>query len=38
MEKDEYKSPKIEIMNMEAEQAMLIASFTGEDIKDWEDM
>ena len=38
MEKDRYESPAVEILKMEFEQALLTASFTGEDISGWEDM
>jgi hypothetical protein len=38
MEKDRYESPAVEILKMELEQAILSASFTGEDINQWEDM
>lgn len=38
MENEKYKSPEIEILNMEAEHTILISSITGEEIYDWEDM
>ena len=38
METSRYESPKVEILKMEVEQAMLNGSFTGEGIKTWEDM
>ena len=38
MESDNYRSPEVEIIEMQAEQAILSSSFTGEDINDWEDM
>ena len=38
MVKDIYESPAVEILKMELEQAILTASFTGEDINQWEDM
>lgn len=38
MESDRYKSPEVEIIGMLVEQAVLSASFTGEDIYEWEDM
>lgn len=38
MEIDNYRSPEVEIIEMQAEQAILSSSFTGEDINDWEDM
>ena len=34
----EYESPVAEIMEMESGGAVLMASFTGENINDWEDM
>ena len=38
MESDRYESPAIEIIKMHIEEAILSASFTGEDINDWEEM
>ena len=38
MEIDNYRSPEVEIIEMQAEQGILSSSFTGEDINDWEDM
>lgn len=38
MENDKYKSPAIAIIKIEVEQALLVASFTGENIEEWEDM
>lgn len=38
MENEKYKSPEIEILNMETEHTILIASIVGEEINDWEDM
>ena len=38
MEIDNYRSPEVEIIEMQAEQAILSSSFTGEDINDWEVM
>lgn len=34
----EYESPAVEIVEMEIGGAVLMASFTGENINDWEDM
>lgn len=34
----EYESPVVEVVEMDTGQAVLMASFAGEDIKDWEDM
>ena len=33
-----YESPRVEIVEMETEQALLSASFTGEGINEWEEM
>ena len=33
-----YESPAVEIVEMESGGAVLMASFTGENINDWEDM
>ena len=38
MENGRYESPKIEIIEILVEQAVLSSSFTGEDIYEWEDM
>jgi hypothetical protein len=38
MENDRYESPNVEIITMQVEQSLLISSFTGEDIVEWEDM
>jgi hypothetical protein len=38
MGNEKYKSPKIEIIEILAEQTVLSSSFTGEDIYEWEDM
>ena len=38
MENERYKSPEIEIIEMLIRQALLISSFTGEDMNEWEDM
>ena len=38
MERDRYESPAMEIIEMEVEQPILNGSFTGDDIKEWEDM
>ena len=38
MKTDRYESPAIEIIEMEAGQAVLSGSFTGEGINEWEDM
>lgn len=38
MEIGKYESPEVEIIEMMAEQTVLSASLTGEDIYDWEDM
>lgn len=35
---NEYESPVAEIMEMESGGAVLMASFTGENINDWEDI
>ena len=34
----EYESPVVEIVEIETGGAVLMASFTGENINDWEDM
>jgi len=34
----DYESPKMEIVEIQVEQALLSASLTGEGINDWEDM
>ncbi len=33
-----YESPEMEVVEIRPEQALLSASFTGENINDWEDM
>ena len=33
-----YESPKLEIVEMNTEQTVLVASLTGESISRWEDM
>ena len=33
-----YESPRLEIVEIEIEQAVLSASFTGEGINEWEEM
>ena len=33
-----YEAPKMEIIEMKTEQAVLSASLTGEGINEWEDM
>lgn len=33
-----YESPRSEIVKMETEQVVLVASLTGESISGWEDM
>lgn len=33
-----YESPRLEIVEIEVEQAVLSASFVGEDINEWEEM
>lgn len=33
-----YESPRLEIVEIETEQAVLSASFVGEDINEWEEM
>jgi hypothetical protein len=33
-----YESPRSEIVKMETEQVVLVASITGESIEGWEDM
>lgn len=33
-----YESPQLDIVEIETEQAVLSASFTGEGINEWEDM
>jgi hypothetical protein len=38
MENNRYESPNVEIIKMQVEQSLLISSFTGEDIVEWEDM
>lgn len=38
MKSIQYKSPEIEIIEMQLEQAVLNSSFTGEGINEWEDM
>ena len=38
MENEKYESPRAEIIKIEVDQLILAASFTGEDIYDWEDM
>ena len=38
MKNDKYESPAIEIVKIELNQAVLVGSFTGENIKEWEDM
>jgi len=38
MKKDTYESPVAEFLEMEFEQPVLSASFTGEGINEWEDM
>jgi hypothetical protein len=38
METDRYVSPRIEIMTLELDQAILSTSFTGEGINEWQDM
>ena len=38
MENNRYKSPEIEVIQMSAEQAVMISSLSGEGINDWEDM
>lgn len=38
MENDKYQSPAITIIKIEVEQALMVASFTGESIDEWEDM
>lgn len=38
MENYRYESPKVEIIKMHIEQAVLASSFTGEDINTWEEM
>jgi hypothetical protein len=35
---DVYESPLLEIVEIETEQAVLSASFTGEGINEWEEM
>ena len=35
---EEYESPEMEIVEMESGVAVLMASFTGENINNWEDM
>ena len=34
----DYESPKMEIVGIQVEQALLSASLTGEGINDWDDM
>ena len=38
MENEKYQSPSVEIIKVEVAQPILTASFTGEDINEWEDM
>lgn len=38
MNKEKYESPAMQIIEIRIEQAVLSASFTGEDINEWEDM
>jgi len=38
MEEYRYESPAMDILEIELEQAVLISSFTGEGINEWEDM
>ena len=38
MQTDRYESPTIEILKMQAEQAIFVTSLTGEGINEWEDM
>ena len=38
MENEKYQSPSVEIRKVEVDQPILTASFTGEDINEWEDM
>ena len=38
MKNDKYESPVIEIVKIELNQAVLVGSFTGENINEWEDM
>ena len=38
MEAYRYESPAMDILEIEPEQAVLISSFTGEGINEWEDM
>ncbi len=38
MEAYRYESPAMDILEIDLEQAVLISSFTGEGINEWEDM
>ena len=38
MQTDRYESPSIEILIMQAEQAIFATSLTGEGINEWDDM
>ena len=38
MENQKYESPDVGIIKVEVDQPILTASFTGEDINEWEDM
>lgn len=35
---EDYESPSVETIEIQAENAVLISSFTGEGINEWEDM
>lgn len=35
---DDYESPSVEIIEVQPESSVLISSFTGEDINEWEEM
>lgn len=38
MKTERYESPAVKILEITAEQAIMVASFTGEGISEWEDM
>ena len=38
MKTDKYESPALKILEISAEQAIMVASFTGEGINEWEEM